>query len=245
MRPSTASTTSGSASIVAATPSSCRPPWFETTTPAAPCSHARRASSAVSTPLRTTGRPASEAKRSTSAHVTDADIWSNASAGVIPPRPSEAIATSGGIVKPLRSSRSRRREHGRVDGEHERREPRLARAGDDVGASSPGRGTRTAGTSAARRSRRSRRTSTSPSSRGRASCRRRAPRAPSRPRRRGERPAGTRRARSRAASRARGRAPSSPSYSPRRRRARADEAASRWNAATLSRSVSSSPEPPA
>ena len=40
IRPSTASTTSGSASIVAATPSSWRPPWFETTIAAAPCSHA-------------------------------------------------------------------------------------------------------------------------------------------------------------------------------------------------------------
>ena len=43
-RSPTASTTAGSASIVGITPSSWRPPWFETTTPAAPCSAARTAS---------------------------------------------------------------------------------------------------------------------------------------------------------------------------------------------------------
>ena len=44
-RPSTASTTSGRASAVAETQSSWRPPWLETTTPAAPCSTASPASS--------------------------------------------------------------------------------------------------------------------------------------------------------------------------------------------------------
>ena len=49
------------------TPSSCRPPWFETTTPAAPCSTASSASSAVTTPLRTTGSCPSLAIHSRSA----------------------------------------------------------------------------------------------------------------------------------------------------------------------------------
>ena len=47
--------TSGRASAVARQRSSWRPPWLETTTPAAPCSTASAASSAVSTPLTSTG----------------------------------------------------------------------------------------------------------------------------------------------------------------------------------------------
>ncbi len=46
-----ADTTSGSLEIVEATPSSWRPPWFDTTTPSAPTSTAARASSPDSTPL--------------------------------------------------------------------------------------------------------------------------------------------------------------------------------------------------
>jgi len=58
--------------------------------------------------LTRTGSPAASASRATSRHVTDGDISENASAGVMPPPPSEATATSGGIVKPVRKSRSRR-----------------------------------------------------------------------------------------------------------------------------------------
>src|SRR3954453_4077022 len=43
-RPSTTSTTSGSASMPAATPASWRPPWFETQTASTPPSTPRRAS---------------------------------------------------------------------------------------------------------------------------------------------------------------------------------------------------------
>ena len=49
------STTSGSASSDAMAPSSWRPPWFDTTTADAPCSQARSASSAVTSPFTTTG----------------------------------------------------------------------------------------------------------------------------------------------------------------------------------------------
>lgn len=55
-RPRTAATTSGSASMAAGTPSSCRPPWLLTMTPAAPAATARWASSPVRMPLRRTGR---------------------------------------------------------------------------------------------------------------------------------------------------------------------------------------------
>ena len=49
------STTSGRTFSVAATPSSCRPPWFDTTMAFAPTSIARRASSPIWTPLTTIG----------------------------------------------------------------------------------------------------------------------------------------------------------------------------------------------
>ncbi len=65
-RPATASATSGRASRLAGTWSSWRPPWFETTTPAAPCSIASAASSAVSTPLTRTGSEQPEASSSRS-----------------------------------------------------------------------------------------------------------------------------------------------------------------------------------
>ena len=46
VRSPTASATAGNASRAARPPSSCRPPWFDTITPATPSSTARRASSA-------------------------------------------------------------------------------------------------------------------------------------------------------------------------------------------------------
>ena len=54
-RPSTASTTPGRASSVAIAPSTCRPPWLETTIPSIPASTARRASSGCRMPLSTIG----------------------------------------------------------------------------------------------------------------------------------------------------------------------------------------------
>ena len=54
-RPSTAATTPGSASSDAIEPSTCRPPWFDTTIPATPASRARRASSGCRIPLSRIG----------------------------------------------------------------------------------------------------------------------------------------------------------------------------------------------
>ena len=54
-RPATAATISSSTSIAAGDRSSWRPPWFETTIASTPCSTARRASSPVRIPLRTSG----------------------------------------------------------------------------------------------------------------------------------------------------------------------------------------------
>ena len=65
--------------------SSWRPPWFETTIAAAPCSQARRASSPVCTPLSTTGSPESAASCSTSRQVTEADSSFDVSCGVTAP----------------------------------------------------------------------------------------------------------------------------------------------------------------
>src|SRR6185436_6433065 len=60
MRPATASTTPGSAVIVAGTVSRLRAPWFETTMPPAPWRTASAASSGERMPLRTTGIFANE-----------------------------------------------------------------------------------------------------------------------------------------------------------------------------------------
>jgi hypothetical protein len=49
---------------------------LDTTTPAAPCSAASTASSAVITPLTRTGSPQADAKRSTSSQVSDGSISS-------------------------------------------------------------------------------------------------------------------------------------------------------------------------
>ena len=59
---------------MAGAPSSWRPPWFDTTTAAAPWSTARAASSARQTPLSITGTPASAHSQSTSRHDSDASI---------------------------------------------------------------------------------------------------------------------------------------------------------------------------
>ena len=125
MRPSTASTISGSASSVAATPSSWRPPWFDTTSAAAPCSHASLPSSAVSTPFTTTGSPASDANRSTSPHVTDGDISSNALCGVTPPWPSDGTASSMRDAEPDAAVALAAAENRCVDGEQQGAEPEV------------------------------------------------------------------------------------------------------------------------
>ena len=67
----TASTISGSASMVARVPSSWRPPWFDTTRPSMPCSAARRASAAVITPFRRSGPDQRERNHARSAQAMD------------------------------------------------------------------------------------------------------------------------------------------------------------------------------
>ena len=56
-RPAAAARTAGNASAVGRAWSSCRPPWLDTMTPAAPADRQAAASSARSTPLTTTGSP--------------------------------------------------------------------------------------------------------------------------------------------------------------------------------------------
>ncbi len=67
LRPATAAATSGKARIVGRTVSSCRPPWLETTMPAAPWSIALTASSPRRIPLTTIGNFVIERSHSTSA----------------------------------------------------------------------------------------------------------------------------------------------------------------------------------
>ncbi len=112
--PPTASTTSGSASIDATVPSSCRPPWFDTTSPSNPASTARRASSARTTPFSTNGRSVSERSHGTSSQSSDASPWNPMNAASPEPRPSGGrctrmftYRTSPGSWKSLRMSRSR------------------------------------------------------------------------------------------------------------------------------------------
>ena len=59
-------------------------------------------------PSRPPAGPPPSASASTSRHVTVCDTHENASAGVTPPWPSETTSISGGIVNPVRKSRSRR-----------------------------------------------------------------------------------------------------------------------------------------
>src|SRR3990170_154225 len=84
-RPCTASTTSGSASIVAGAPSSWRPPWFETMMPAMPWSRAMRASSAVMMPLSRTGSEVTERSQSMSLQLSEGSMrWPAGSARAEP-----------------------------------------------------------------------------------------------------------------------------------------------------------------
>ena len=76
MRSPAASTTVGSASIVAGVVSRLRPPWLETITPASPSAAARRASSGARIPLISTGVFANERIQATVSHVTVESIAS-------------------------------------------------------------------------------------------------------------------------------------------------------------------------
>ena len=98
---------------MASTVSSWRPPWLDTTIPAAPCSQASRASSAVCTPLSSTGAELSETNCSRSFQVSDASTSEKTSCGVTPSLWPTAAVTAGmsmcgGTEKPVRKSRSRR-----------------------------------------------------------------------------------------------------------------------------------------
>ena len=116
--PSTASATSGSASIVASAPSSWRPPWFETTTPAAPWSAASvgvLGGERCPSPARAGWSPTTSSSRSSQS--TAGSIRENMSAGVPADAWPAAVAklgtvTSAGITKPVRRSRSRRPSRG-------------------------------------------------------------------------------------------------------------------------------------
>ena len=86
--PFAATTTSGSARSVDDTESSCRPPWFDTTTAAAPLSIARRASSPIRIPFTMIGPDQCSRIHFKSAQVTvdsdNAAPTSNSSIGPLP-----------------------------------------------------------------------------------------------------------------------------------------------------------------
>ena len=113
--------------------SSWRPPWLETTTPAAPCSTASAASSAVRRPLTSSGTPASAAIPPRSSQVS---AGSSASKVSRDRRPAARAAERGGDAGELELGGDR--EAGaevalavaagrRVDGEDDRLEARLDR----------------------------------------------------------------------------------------------------------------------
>ncbi len=112
--PRSAAAISGSTSNVAGAPSSCRPPWLDTTTPPAPASLARTASEAVSTPLTSTGSELIERSQAT----TDQSSAASNSAAACPPGEEKPVpvrlagATPDGSRKPLRRSRTRRPSRG-------------------------------------------------------------------------------------------------------------------------------------
>ena len=123
-------------SSVAATPSSWRPPWLETITPAAPCSTASAASSPVWTPLTRTGSEQSAASAPRSSQSSVGSTSSNSSVVVIGApaadrRRDRRTVTSGrdGEARAqvaLAPARARR-----VDGEHDRLEAGLDRLVDE------------------------------------------------------------------------------------------------------------------
>ena len=100
--------------------------------PAAPCSHASSASSAVSTPLTSSGMPASPAMRSRSCQVSDGEIMSNTCCGVIAAAPERRDGDVG-------RDRERRARvalaiaaHRCVDRQHERAVAAVARLRDQL-----------------------------------------------------------------------------------------------------------------
>src|SRR5262245_11207363 len=70
-RPATTSTTAGSASSDPIEPSTCRPPWFETTIPSRPCSTASLASPGWRIPLTTIGSLVRSRSHVKSSHVSE------------------------------------------------------------------------------------------------------------------------------------------------------------------------------
>ena len=85
MRPSTASTTSGSTSIVAKVVSRYLAPWLETITPLAPCSALCLPSSPTMIPLTTTGSLVLAASQSRSSQVEAGSRMSLGPAGASAP----------------------------------------------------------------------------------------------------------------------------------------------------------------
>ena len=102
----------------AVAPSSWRPPWLETITPAAPCSQASAASSAVRMPFTTTGRLDSGGELlevvppQRRVHQARTCRRDRTGRGRRPRRPQARGRHSAGIAKPVRRSRSRRPSRG-------------------------------------------------------------------------------------------------------------------------------------
>ena len=143
--------------------SSWRPPWLDTTTASAPASTTARASSTVWMPLTTSGPGQASRSQARSAIVaagsntrcrrarrrcrrsgcSDANSSgsvvsrSNHQAGCRAPSAKVRSDSDGGIVRPLRTSRSRGPGHRGVDGEHQRLVARGAGPLDEVAARLP------------------------------------------------------------------------------------------------------------
>src|SRR3954471_6507730 len=131
-RSPTAWTTAGNCSSGVGARSSCRPPWFETTTASAPASTTALASSALITPFTISAPGQASRSELTSVRVADGSKTRSTSSATVPPQDrSEAnsrgsvvsrsnhqrgcraalvmvrMDSAGGMVKPLRTSRSR------------------------------------------------------------------------------------------------------------------------------------------
>ena len=145
VRPPTAATTSASASTAGRTRSSWRAPWLLTTIASAPCSTARRASSAVRMPFRTSGRrrPAPDLARS--AQVEGRRVLQLGLArrhGARASAPTSRKLPSGGQLEPGSPIAVARAEHREVDRQDDRavaggrgaldEPPRASRVGLDV-----------------------------------------------------------------------------------------------------------------
>ncbi len=108
-RPAAAATTAGNSSTLGGSVSSVRPPWFETTSPAAPLPIARSASRGSVTPFTSTGSFVRAHSHSRSAQVGAVASRPPQSpcacpAGLARPPPRFAATTPGGRRKPARCS---------------------------------------------------------------------------------------------------------------------------------------------